>query len=91
MAVATLGTSGIPVLQGGEVGRAHSAHCPHPSPGDVSPGLVSRSLARGHRSQLGHCLAVPEQAGLDLPTAVGGGRVRPAICGFVCPQAVGPD
>ena len=76
-AVATPGPSGIHVLQGGRgrETRAHSAHYPHRGPGDVSPGLASRSLARGHRSQLGHLLAVPKRAGLDLPTAVGGGRV----------------
>lgn len=71
--------------------RAHPAHCPHPGQGDVSPGPASRLLARGHRNQLGHRLAGPKRAGPDLPTAVGGGRVRPTTCHFVCPQAVGPE
>ena len=71
--------------------RAHPAHCSHPGQGNVSPGPASRLLARGHGNQLGHHLAGPKRAGLDLPTAVGGGRARPAICHFVCPQAVGPE
>lgn len=50
---------------------------PHAGGGDVSPGPASASLAQGCGNQLGHRLAVPKRAGLDLPTAVGeGGRAR---------------
>lgn len=66
-----LGSAGAPGPTVGAGGRAGNP-CPHPGRGNVSG-----SLARGCGNRSSRSLAVPEQAGLDLPGAIGRGRERP--------------
>lgn len=77
VAVTRLDSAGalVPLWEGGA-----GNHRPHSGQGEVSSRRGSGSLAGGRGTQPSHSLAVPKQAGLDLPMIIRGGGV--------CPQSV---